>query len=63
MHSEVRRFTRVQTEQGDRIIDTTSYTDVDFEKLLLIRFFHDIMIRLDVPSPRISKLYTYWTPL
>ena len=58
MHSEVRKLTRVE----DIIIDTTDYTDVDFEKLLLIRFLYDIMKRLEVPGPRISKLYTYWCP-
>ena len=61
MHSEVRQYTRVETEHGATIIDTTDYTDVDFKKLFL-RFFYDTMKRLEVPRPRISKLYTHWFP-
>lgn len=62
MHSEVRSYVRVETEQGDQIIDTTTYDDVDFERLMLIRMFNDLMKRLEVPRPRISQIYRYWCP-
>jgi hypothetical protein len=48
--------------EGDKRISASSDEDVDFESLMLIRFFNDIMLKLEVPKPRISQMYTYWCP-
>lgn len=31
--------------------------------IVAIRGFHDVLIRLEAPRPRISSLLAYWRPL
>jgi len=38
-------------------------TDSELAALAHIRGLHDTMIMLDIPRPRIYKLFVYWRPL